>query len=355
MTAHLVISEFTGQHKWLSNFHDQHPFHWDGLIRSPDGKVMQVAPAGVYATGEHAYQTAKTADPAEQDTIRAADTPGRAKKAGQARSKGGHVTTLRAGWDEGMSVAVMVAVTAAKYTTPDLTRQLVGTGDALLVEGNTWGDHLWGDTQPGVYVEPQPRPAGRVNQPGLNRLGQILMRERARLRGDAPNTWIRVALTGHRDLPADQHAWTVTELERVATRLRDEHGTVIGISGLAVGADTWWADTIVNTGLRLWAYSPGPWQDDKWGANDKAVRERFLDAAELTFHGWGPDYHVSHLHARNRAMVRDADVLIAVHDPSKSRGGTAATVQHAITVGCPLVRVNPASRHTTIRPGHPRP
>lgn len=48
----------------------------------------------------------------------------------------------------------------------DLRCKLLTTGDAMLVEGNTWGDTVWGVCQ------------GK----GENRLGKILMRVRKELR-----------------------------------------------------------------------------------------------------------------------------------------------------------------------------
>jgi hypothetical protein len=49
---------------------------------------------------------------------------------------------------------------------PQLARELVGTGDAELVEGNTWGDEFW----------------GVCNGRGSNQLGRLLMEVRALLR-----------------------------------------------------------------------------------------------------------------------------------------------------------------------------
>ena len=54
---------------------------------------------------------------------------------------------------------VMRAVLAAKFSDPDLQACLIATGDAELVEENTWGDRFWGRTR-GV---------------GKNMLGHLLM------------------------------------------------------------------------------------------------------------------------------------------------------------------------------------
>jgi predicted NAD-dependent protein-ADP-ribosyltransferase YbiA (DUF1768 family) len=53
-----------------------------------------------------------------------------------------------------------------KFAHPELRRLLLATGDAELVEGNTWGDRFWGVC------------AGR----GQNHLGRLLMAIRAEIR-----------------------------------------------------------------------------------------------------------------------------------------------------------------------------
>ena len=52
-----------------------------------------------------------------------------------------------------------------KFAHPDLRRLLLATGDAELVEGNTWGDTFW----------------GTVDGKGENHLGKILTRIRTEL------------------------------------------------------------------------------------------------------------------------------------------------------------------------------
>jgi predicted NAD-dependent protein-ADP-ribosyltransferase YbiA (DUF1768 family) len=61
---------------------------------------------------------------------------------------------------------------------PELAAELLETGEALLIEGNTWHDQIWGDCRCG-------RP--ECAEPGLNLLGQILMsvREMVRWRGQS--------------------------------------------------------------------------------------------------------------------------------------------------------------------------
>jgi uncharacterized phage-like protein YoqJ len=160
-------------------------------------------------------------------------------------------------------------------------------------------------------------------------------------------------VTGHRPqhLRLEVRDWVRAELDRLAVKLRDEHGTVTGISGMAIGADLWWADAVVRAGLRLEAHVPFPQQPDKWRDTDKAEWQRLLGhAAETTTYGTG--YSVRLLHARNDGMIRACSAAVAVLDPSKTEGGTASAVRKLLAVNVPIVHVDPVAQLTTLRRRH---
>lgn len=137
------ITDFHGPNFFLSNFYAA-SFIYNGRR---------------YSTSEHAYQAAKTLDPREVSQIQNARTAGHAKKMGRA-------VTLRPGWD-GMKLRVMEEIVRAKFLqNPMLREWLEETGDAELIEGNTWGDRFW----------------GKVDGVGENHLGKILMKVRTELR-----------------------------------------------------------------------------------------------------------------------------------------------------------------------------
>jgi ribA/ribD-fused uncharacterized protein len=142
-TQSAAIDSFQGEYRFLSNF-------WPA----------QVVFEGItYPTAEHAYQAAKSLDPTERQRIAASPTPAEAKRAGRALKP-------REDW-ETVKFDVMERVVRDKFTRhADLRQQLLATGDAELIEGNTWGDRVWG-----VY-----------QGAGENRLGKILMKVRAELR-----------------------------------------------------------------------------------------------------------------------------------------------------------------------------
>ena len=112
-----------------------------------------------FPTVEHYFQGMKPTSDKQRDAIRLASSPGKAKAMGR-RCK------LRPDW-ELVKVDVMLRGVRSKFGQhPDLADKLIATGDAMLVEGNTWGDRVW----------------GCVDGEGENLLGLILMLVRAELR-----------------------------------------------------------------------------------------------------------------------------------------------------------------------------
>jgi uncharacterized phage-like protein YoqJ len=165
-----------------------------------------------------------------------------------------------------------------------------------------------------------------------------------------PEAWPAVMVTGHRPkhLHPSVRPWVRAELERLALKMRDEYGTTTGISGMALGADLWWADAVVKSGLRLSAHVPFPQQPDKWAEDDKAEWSRLCQLAH-TLKTYGGYYDVKTLHARNDGMIREADAAIAVYDQRKTEGGTASAVRKLTRLGLPIIHVNPETRMATLR------
>lgn len=317
MIAPGFVGTFDGLHFYLSNFH-RGPVVIDGVT---------------YASGEHAFNAAKTLDPAERAKVIAALTPAKAKRVGRG-------VTLRPGWDDRVRYRAMDRVVAEKFAagTP-LGDRLLTTGTDLLVEGTTWCDQHWGDCQCSEHFP----------WPGANHLGRTLMAHRSLLREDPADLWTRVAVTGHRpqSFTASQQAFARGELDRLAAKLRDERGTTVAISGMALGADQWWAQSALDAELDLWAYVPFEAQPGAWGSADRAAWARYRAAAtrELVL---GDAYDVRLFHARNEYMIRDADVVIAVYDPAKTSGGTASAVKKSRAAGKTLVLVDAIAGRTTL-------
>lgn len=130
------IAYFSEEFHFLSNFYHA-PIQYDNCH---------------WYTTEHAYQAAKTNDPAEKEMIRRAKFPGLAKRLGKS-------VTMRPDWEE-VKTDLMREIVKAKFDQHDSLREmLLATEDLLIEEGNAWGDTFW----------------GVCNGRGLNTLGNILM------------------------------------------------------------------------------------------------------------------------------------------------------------------------------------
>lgn len=133
----MKIDKFSGRYAFLSNFYVER----DGL------------------TLEHRYQAAKTRSTEEKAWVMDSPTPGIAKYRGRK-------VHMQADWDA-IKLEVMELLVRSKFENdPGLARKLLETGDAELIEGNTWGDTFW----------------GVCNGRGQNHLGKILMKVREGLR-----------------------------------------------------------------------------------------------------------------------------------------------------------------------------
>lgn len=155
-----IIDRFTigDDHSPLSNFYPSEFYapHWAG------GDLRR------WKTAEHYYQAAKATKKADIDRIERQLKPGQAKRVGRL------VKPMCPNWDY-IRLEVMREALKLKFVADpesDLTQYLLSTGDAVLVEGNTWGDDFWGcvKTEEGLFKD------------GKNWLGTLLMARRAVLR-----------------------------------------------------------------------------------------------------------------------------------------------------------------------------
>ena len=143
------ITAFTGEYRFLSNYYSC-PVTIDGLT---------------YQSAEAAFQAAKYSDPIDRAAF-CTIPPNVAKAIGRK-------IKLRDGWEKERD-GIMADVIHAKFSqNPAFTQALINTGDAELIEGNTWNDNYWG-----VCGCARCRSEGIKGQ---NKLGQILMAEREKL------------------------------------------------------------------------------------------------------------------------------------------------------------------------------
>ncbi len=157
-----------------------------------------------------------------------------------------------------------------------------------------------------------------------------------------------VMLTGHRPsgLTNEEITWSRKELHKTLARLQKFHGIQEVISGMALGADTWWAESALKLELPFAAYIPFEAQPVKWPdfaqahwreLRSKAIREIVL----------GETYNVGLLHARNDAMIRDAELCVALWKQSTTKGGTYSAVQKIRKLEKPLILIDPELKQIT--------
>jgi ribA/ribD-fused uncharacterized protein len=136
-----MIESFRGKNYFLSNFYYS-PINFDGLR---------------FKSVEAAFQAAKTTDLAIKKSMQSLN-PVQAKKLGRRLQ-------LRPDWHE-VKEEVMLDLLRIKFAPgSELASCLLGTGDQLLVEGNSWGDTFW----------------GVCRGQGANKLGLLLMQVRSEL------------------------------------------------------------------------------------------------------------------------------------------------------------------------------
>ena len=140
-----TITEFQGEYRFLSNFWPCY-LTYQGIV---------------YPTTEHAYQAAKVESRDIKIRIRDCPTPAAAKDFFELHNIKPH------DWTISKKLAVMEELLMIKFggKDPFLTRALLATEDANLIEGNTWNDTFW----------------GVCNGSGENHLGRLLEKVREEL------------------------------------------------------------------------------------------------------------------------------------------------------------------------------
>jgi ribA/ribD-fused uncharacterized protein len=147
-----MIDRFKGEYRWLSNF-------------SP----ARVVPDGVeFPSVEHAYQAGKVLSPEIRERIRALPTAADAKRFSK---RIGKLIPYRPAWGETFKISLMRFLLWQKFSDSALRQRLLATGDAVLVEGNTWHDCTFGRCT-----------CSKCGGRGLNWLGVLLMEIRGELR-----------------------------------------------------------------------------------------------------------------------------------------------------------------------------
>lgn len=147
-----------------------------------------------------------------------------------------------------------------------------------------------------------------------------------------------VAITGHRpgSLSKDQRQYMQEGLRFIADGLVEYYGAERFLTGLALGADTIWAELAISYGIEYDAYIPFEGQEERWSQADKK-RYRDLRSSANSEKVFGRQFSNRLYHARNDALIRDSDLLVAVWRPSVQKGGTFSTVQKSLRKNHPTL------------------
>lgn len=161
----------------------------------------------------------------------------------------------------------------------------------------------------------------------------------------------RCAFTGHR--PSSYRfgydEWH-PDCQRLKALLREQvmqliqEGVTTFITGMALGADTWGAEIVLdfkrkNPGLQLFAALPCKTQADGWTLEQK---NRYLNILHqcVSVCSMEDVYTRGCMFERNRWMVDHAQYVLAVYNGGAT-GGTAYTVRYALGKGKSMVAIDP--------------
>lgn len=172
------IAEFKGEYAFLSNFYPaavvvdarKMPFGAPYDVEARHNFIAQIARGDKvffwFPSVEHAFQAQKTLDIARWVDDFQFGTPGQAKRKGRK-------LLIREDWEH-VKLKIMRQCIQSKFRHSELRARLLMTHPRPLIEGNNWGDKVWG-----AVVESRNGPI--IEWFGENWLGKLLVEERTRI------------------------------------------------------------------------------------------------------------------------------------------------------------------------------
>ena len=162
---------------------------------------------------------------------------------------------------------------------------------------------------------------------------------------------MKVGITGHQHLE-DSHSWewVKKEMDDVLAKLRRP---VTGITCLAVGADSLFAELVLRHGGALEAVLPFPEYERELPVHQRSKYQELLEmASTITVLEKQQSNQESYFEA-GKKVVDAAELLLAVWDgePARGLGGTADIVAYALQQRKPVIHLDPINRSVTrLRP-----
>lgn len=162
------------------------------------------------------------------------------------------------------------------------------------------------------------------------------------------------AFTGHRP---SKFPWRYDETDSRCVALKEElteqiaklaeAGVTDFFSGMAEGTDIYCAQIVLelrrkNPALNLHCVLPCEGQADRW--SDSARERYYTIVKQADFVDYvSRKYYDGCMLARNRRLVDQAGILLAVYNGER-RGGTAATVRYARKAGREIIMIDPLAQ-----------
>ncbi|GAA2224260.1 hypothetical protein [Streptomyces nogalater] len=154
-----------------------------------------------------------------------------------------------------------------------------------------------------------------------------------------------IAVTGHMDLTEDTVPLVRDALDDLLKQYAGD-GDLVGVSCIAKGADSLFAEAVLAAGGRLTAVIPSrDYRRKKVKADHATLFDRLTEAADEVLVLSHDTADRQAYEAANAVLLQRADRLVAVWDgnpPSGKGGGTADTVVEARVAGIPVDVVWPA-------------
>lgn len=133
-------------------------------------------------------------------------------------------------------------------------------------------------------------------------------------------------------------------------RMLAEQGYACFVTGLAKGFDTWVAEDVLALkeefpSIILHCAVPFPEQDEGWAEEDRTRRRAICEQADQVV-TVSPRYTKGCYFVRNAYMVDMADTVVCAYDGR--RGGTAYTVNYAVSKDKHVICINPKTGKVTL-------
>lgn len=158
---------------------------------------------------------------------------------------------------------------------------------------------------------------------------------------------MKIGITGHQYLEDPQGwSWVKAEMDDLLTKLP---GPFVGITCLAVGADSLFADLVLQHNGSIEAVLPFPEYELELQIHDRRRYQKLLSmASTITVLEKKRSNQESYLEA-GKKVVDTAELLLAVWDkqPAKGLGGTADIVEYASRRQKDVICIDPIKRLVT--------